>query len=140
MFSTYSFTDTILILSHPSVGQKTFNGQGLGSVTLSYANDISSHDVAADGSVMVSKQITKNGTMSIAIQQTSDAQAWLKKWVDYLAVAPTDEFAETTGVLKNLSTGENFTLNGITPQKKPDSSWQQTGQQVTWALLVAEII
>lgn len=140
MFSTYSFADTDLVLNHPSVGQKTFTGKGLGSITIAFANDMSQHDTAADGSVMVSKIDTKSGTLSIAIQQTSDAQMWLNKLVNYLKVAPTSEFAQTTGMLVNKSTGANYTFNGITPQKSPDEAFQQTGQQVTWALLVAEII
>ena len=80
MYSTYSFADTSLVLSHPKVGKIVLNGQGLGSVTIARANDNTQHDVAADGSTMTSKIVTRNGTLAIAIQQTSPAQKWLKKW------------------------------------------------------------
>ena len=52
--TTYSFSDVSLVLSHPSVGKCTITGEGVGSVTVSRANDLTQHDVAADGSVMVS--------------------------------------------------------------------------------------
>ena len=97
------------------------------------------HDVAADGSVMVSKIVTENGTVAIAIQQTSAAHKWLKKWHDYLKVAPTSEFAKSTAILKNPAVGETISMSGVTPQKRADSAFQQAGQQVTWNLMSAKI-
>lgn len=139
MFSTYSFSDVSLVMSHPSVGKFTFSGQGLGSVTVSYANDLTQHDIAADGSVMVSKFISKNGTIAISIQQTSPAHKFLKRWLDYLRIAPTSEWATTTAVLKVPAQGETWTFSGISPQKAADAAYQQTGQQYTWNLMAAEI-
>ena len=139
MTSVYSFADVSLVLSHPSVGQCTLTGQGLGSVAIARTNDNTQHDVAADGSVLVSKVLSKNGTMQVAIQQTSEAQAWLKKWYNYLIVAPTSEWARTNAVLKNPSGNETFNMSGISPQKRPDASFQATGQQVTWNFMCAEI-
>ena len=72
--TTYSFSDVSLVLSHPSVGKCTITGEGVGSVTVSRANDNTQHDVAADGSVMVSKIHTKNGTIAIAIQRARVAE------------------------------------------------------------------
>lgn len=137
--TVYSFADVSLVLSHPSVGKLTLNGQGLGSVAFSRGSDNTAHDVAADGSVMVSKVVTKNGSMSVAIQQTSEAQVWLKKWYQYLITAPSSEYAKTTAVLKNPSLNEVFNMSGVCPQKRPDVTYGQTGQQVTWGFLVAEI-
>lgn len=139
MTSVYSFADVSLVLSHPNVGQCVLTGQGLGSVAISRTNDNSQHDVAADGSVMVSKILSKNGVMQIAIQQTSEAQAWLKKWYAYLMNAPTSEWARTNAVLKNPSANETFNMSGVSPQKRPDATFQQTGQQVTWGMMCAEI-
>ena len=139
MYSTYSFTDTSLVLSHPKVGQYVFNGQGLGSVTVSRANDNTQHDIAADGSTMTSKIVTKNGTLAITIQQTSPAQMWLKKWYNYLVAAPTNEWASTNAVFSVPATGERFNITGISPQKIPDAVFQQAGQQVTWTLMATDI-
>ena len=49
--TTYSFTDLAGSISHPTLGFYLFDGTGVGSVTISKANDRSAHDVAADGSV-----------------------------------------------------------------------------------------
>lgn len=137
--TVYSFADVSLVISHPKVGKFTITGEGVGSVSISRANDMTQHDVAADGSVMVSKIVTENGTVAIAIQQTSAAHKWLKKWHDYLKVAPTSEFAKSTAILKNPAVGETISMSGVTPQKRADSAFQQAGQQVTWNLMAAKI-
>lgn len=137
--TVYSFADVSFVISHPKVGKFTITGEGVGSVSISRANDMTQHDVAADGSVMVSKIFTENGTVAIAIQQTSAAHKWLKKWHDYLKVAPTSEFAKSTAILKNPAVGETISMSGVTPQKRADSAFQQAGQQVTWNLMAAKI-
>lgn len=137
--TVYSFADVSFVISHPKVGKFTITGKGVGSVSVSRSNDMTQHDVAADGSTMVSKIDTNNGTIAIAIQQTSAAHKWLKKWHDYLKIAPTSEFAKSTAILKNPSTGENISMSAVTPQKRADSAFQQAGQQVTWNLMAAKI-
>lgn len=137
--STYSFADVSLVLSHPAIGKYTLTGQGLGSVTVSRAVDNTAHDVAADGSVMVSKIVTKNGSFSLAIQQTSEANNWLTKAYNYLMNAPTSEWAKLSGVLSNPALNETTNMSGVSFVKKPDKSYQQTGQQIQWAFLAAEI-
>ena len=137
--TTYSFADVSLVMSHPKVGKFTFTGEGVGSVTISRANDATQHDVAADGSVMVSKIVTKNGTIAIAIQQTSAGHKWLKKWHDYLMVAPTNQWAQTSAILKNPAIGETINMSGISPQKRADAAYQQAGQQVTGNMMATTI-
>lgn len=137
--TVYSFADVSFVISHPKVGKFTITGEGVGSVSISRANDMTQHDIAADGSVMISKIVTENGTIAIAIQQTSAAHKWLKKWHDYLKVAPSSEFAKSTAILKNPAIGETISMSGVTPQKRADSAFQQAGQQVTWNLMAAKI-
>ena len=137
--TVYSFADVSLVISHPSVGKFTFTGEGLGSVAVSRANDMTQHDTAADGSVMISKVVTKNGTLAISVQQTSAAHAWMKKLTDYLEVAPTSEWALSSAILSNPSVGESINMSGVSPQKRADSNYQQAGQQVTWNLMAAVI-
>lgn len=137
--SVYSFSDVSMVLSHPSVGKITITGEGADSISISRANDQSQHDIAADGSVMTSKIVTKNGTVSIVLQQTSAAHKWLKKWHAYLMAAPTAEWAQTSAVLTLPSFGETITMTGISPQKRPDAAFQSAGQKVTWNVLAAFI-
>lgn len=137
--TTYSFADVTFVMSHPKVGKFTFTGEGLGSISIARSNDLTQHDIAADGSVMISKVVTKNGTIALALQQTSAAHAWLKKLHNYLLVAPTSEWAQASAVLKNPAIGETITMSGISPQKRADASYQQAGQQVTWNFMAATI-
>ena len=137
--TTYSFADVSLILSHPAVGQFTFTGEGVGSVSVSRATDVTQHDLAADGSVMVSKIIAKNGTMTLNIQQTSEGHRFLKRWVSYITNAPTSEWARASAVLHCPAQGETITMQGVSPQKRADVAYQASGQQVAWPLMAAEI-
>lgn len=137
--TTYSFADVVLIVSHPAVGQFTFTGEGVGSCSISRSNDVTQHDLAADGSVMVSKILAKNGTLTINIQQTSEGHKFLKRWLAYITNAETNEWAQASAVLRNPSLGETINMQGVSPQKRADVSYQSAGQQVAWSLMCAEI-
>ena len=63
--TTYSFADLVGSISHPKLGIYMFDGTGVGSVTISKTSDRTAHDVASDGSVMVSKVAGNNGTITI---------------------------------------------------------------------------
>lgn len=138
-YSTYSFEDVTCVVSHPSVGSFRFNGAGTGSITITKANDMSSHDVAADGSVMTNKIKTNNGTATIAVQQTSLGAAFLRKLNKYCDTAPTKEFTRTVISVVSKQQGVNIICTGVSPQKSPDSQFQQTGQQISFAYLAQRI-
>lgn len=137
--STYSFTDLAGSISHPTLGAYLFDGTGVGSVTIAKATDRTAHDIAADGSVMVSKIAGNNGTVTIEVQQTSAIHKWLLAWFNALWQMPTSEWASTSMTLRNAATGTRHIISGISPQKEPDTPYQAQGQHVTWTLMCAEI-
>lgn len=137
--TTYSFTDLAGSISHPTFGAYLFDGTGIGSVTISKATDRTAHDVAADGSVMVSKIAGNNGTLTIECQQTSAIHKWLLAWFNVLWQLPTSEWASTSLTLRNSATGTRHIISGVSPQKEPDTPYQSQGQRVTWNLMCAEI-
>lgn len=137
--TTYSFTDLAGSISHPTFGAYLFDGTGIGSVTISKATDRTAHDVAADGSVMVSKIAGNNGTLTIECQQTSAIHKWLLAWFNALWQLPTSEWASASITLRNSATGTRHIISGVSPQKEPDTPYQSQGQRVTWNLMCAEI-
>lgn len=139
MFKTYSFADVDVTVSHPNVGNYTLNGEGIGSIGVNMANDRTSHDVAADGTVMVSKIKTRNGSIPLSVQQTSSIHRWLLKWANYLEASPASEYAKTVLIVRSKSTGETTTCHGVTPQKISDKVYQAQGQNVSWNLMAADI-
>lgn len=138
-YSTYAFEDVNCVISHPSVGSFSFNGAGTGSITVAKANDMSSHDVASDGSVMTSKIRAGNGTVTLAVQQTSAGAAFLKKLNAYVDNAHSSEFTRTVITIVSKEQGVNITCTGVSPQKSPDQGFQQAGQQVSFAYLAQKI-
>lgn len=137
--TTYSFADLAGSINHPTFGPYLFDGTGVGSVTVAKATDRTAHDVAADGSVMVSKIAGNNGTVTIECQQTSAIHKWLSAWFNALWQLPTSEWASTSMTLRNTATGTRHIISGISPQKEPDTPYQSQGQRVSWTLMCAEI-
>jgi hypothetical protein len=137
--TTYSFLDLTGALSHAQLGNYIFTGQGVGSVTVAYATDKSAHDLAADGVVMVSKLAGKQGTLTIACQQTSALHKWLLKSLNKLFDLPTSEWAQMSATLRNTSDGTSHIITGISFGKHPDKAYAATGAQVTWTLWAAFI-
>lgn len=137
--TTYSFLDIVGAIHSDVVGDFIFTGQGTGSITISKATDRTAHDVAADGSVMVSKIAGNNGTITIEVQQTSPLHKWLQQWFNALWSAGTSEWAATTMLIRNTSTGGSHTLTGVSPQKEGDTPYQSQGTRITWTLMAADI-
>lgn len=139
MYKTYSFNDVSTVISHPSFGQIIATGEGLGSITTEMTTDRTTHDLAADGTVMVSKIKARNGTVSIVVQQTSTVHQKLQKLYNYLESASTDQWAGITVIIKTLATSETETCTGVSFTKQPSNPRQAQGQNLTWALMAADI-
>ncbi|MGG3884353.1 phage protein [Brevibacillus panacihumi] len=137
--TTYSFGDVSMVIAHPSVGQYVATGVGLGSITTTMTTDRSTHDVAADGSVMVSKIKGRNGSHTIAVQQTSDLNKWLLKLYNYLEQAPTAEWTGISITVRAPSMQDLIRSTGVSFQKLPDRPYQAQGQQISWVLMAADI-
>lgn len=134
---TYSFEDTSFTISHPSVGSFDAYGTGIGDISIAYSNDVTTHEVAADLAVIVSKSAKKNATITINALQTSELNSWLTRWANYIESASTSEFALASAVLKNSSTGEQWNCTGISHQKKSGGSFKSTAETKQWVLMVA---
>lgn len=134
---TYSFEDTAFTISHPSVGSFDAYGTGIGDIAIEYSNDVTTHEVAADLAVIVSKSAKKNATITINALQTSELNAWLTKWANYIESAPTSQFALATAILKNTTTGEQWNCTGVSHQKKSGGSFKSTAETKQWVLMVA---
>jgi hypothetical protein len=138
--TTYSFLDMTGSLSHPTIGDYVFTGEGVGQITVAYATERTAHDVAADGSVMVSKVAGNNGTITIECQQTSAVHKWLLAWYNALWELPTSEWATTAIMMRNSSTGGHEYATGVSPQKIGDKPYHAQGARVTWVLMAADIV
>lgn len=138
--TTYSFKDLVGSISSGVAGTYIFDGEGVGSVSVTKATDRTAHDIAADGSVMVSKVPGNNGAVTIECQQTSKLHKWLQNWFNATWEARTAEWANTNIYLRNAESGISHTCRGVSPQKEADNPYQSQGQRVSWTLMCAEII
>ena len=139
MTRTYSFENTIVTISHPDVGQFTLYGAGLGDIQISRANEETTHEVSADLSVMVSKSVKKNGTVSLSVLQASDANDYMAKLVKYVETASPSVFAQTQISIESNSTGEKWICTGVSPQKMADVTYAAQGATKNWNMMAASI-
>lgn len=139
-FSSYSFEDVTIAFNHANVGSTTSTGAGVGSITVAMANDRTAHEVAADGTVMVTKVIAKNGTIAVQFQQVSSLQAFMLKWYNYIDSSSTlSDWTGMTVTISSTNLGDKIVCTGVSPQKFADRPYQAQGSQVTWTLMAAEI-
>ena len=139
MFNTYSFEDISCVISHPAVGQHVVTGSGAKTISVSRTNDMSSHDLAADGTVMISKMASPNGLVTITAQQTSDLHNYLVKLANYVKTAPSDEFASATIVIRSPEMKLLHNCRGVSIQKQADKTYEASGGTVAWPLMAAKI-
>jgi hypothetical protein len=136
--TAYSFNDIHMTFSHPARGVFTLNGEGMGEVNITYLNDNTAHNLAADGSVMVSKIKAENAQITITMQQTSPFHRFLKDYFNTINFLPSNQWAAAAINLSSLvDAGDFIQATGVSPGKRPDQPYQQQGQMVTWTFFAA---
>ena len=135
----YSFEDTVVTISHPSVGVYSAYGTGIGDLSVNLSENVTTHEIAADQSVIVSKHVKRNGTVNFNISQVSDFNKWLKKFAAYIEEADASEFALATISISNKTTGDNYYCTGVSHQKVADNQFQSQAQNRSWTMMCAHI-
>lgn len=138
--TTYSFSDVDVIISHPLVGQKSANGEGIGKLSISYTDNLTESDLGADGSTMISKIESGRGTITLEIQQTSSLNKWLLNYVNKVRNAATGQWAAAAITIEErFKDGVKVTALNVAPIKRPDKSNAQQGDHVSWAFFSPHI-
>lgn len=136
--NTYSFLDCILNLVFPGGGY-VMTGKGLGDVSIAMAQERSAIDAAADGAIMISKIAGNHGSLTLNIQQTSDAHKFLLAQYNALIQLPPSAWAQGAGIMRCLSDNTSHTFTGVCFQKLGDKPYGKQGQLVSWTLLCGDI-
>ncbi len=141
---TYSFKDVSGAFAHPLAGAFIFGGQiGMGQISISMATDKTSHDVAADGTVMVSFISGDNGAIDIEVQQTSELHSFLLAWYNLIKTASdlgdVSNWASAAITIRSLLDGASHVIQGLSPSKIPDKVYAAQGGKITWHLMAADV-
>jgi Protein of unknown function (DUF3277) len=143
--TTYSFKDLTGAFTHPLLASFILGGGniGLGSLTISMAQDRTVQDIASDGSVMVSYIPGDQGTISIEVQQTSNLHNFLLNWFNLCKTAAdlgdVINWAAASISIRNSLDGSFHHATGVSPGKVPDKVYAQQGSKITWTLPAAFI-
>lgn len=135
----YSFEDTVVTISHPSVGVFSAYGTGIGDLSVNFSENTTTHEVAADQAVIVSKHVKRNGDVTFNISQVSEFNEWLKKFTAYIEEADASEFALATISISNKTTGDNYFCSGVSHQKIATNQLQSQAQNRSWVMMCAHI-
>jgi hypothetical protein len=140
MNTTYSFLDSVATLVHPVLPIPiTISGEGMGSATVAMTTERTTHNVASDGVVMVSKIAGNNGSITIEVQQTSAAHKALLAFFNLLIVSPPNVWAQAVLLLRNVTDGTSHLATGLSPAKIPDKKYDKEGGMVAWHFMAADI-
>lgn len=146
--NTYSFKSLTGVLTNPVFGISiplTGGNIGAGSFHISMATTRTTHDVAADGTVMPSYVAGDNGDVVINVQQTSLLHKALLNLYNLCVLAANNNddvtgWAATAISFVHLADGTTHTLTGCSFDKIPDKPYEASGQKIAWKLLAANII
>lgn len=134
----YSFKDLVGAIAHPNLGAYTFDGAGIGKLSIIMDTDKSSHLVGAEGTVMVSKISGDNGRIVIDVQQVSNIDKYLLAAYNYLKIADGSQWAQMGATLRDVAGGMSHILTGMSFLKLPDRPREAQGQNVSWTILFAD--
>jgi hypothetical protein len=138
--TTYSFQHVSGVISHPLLGQKSFDGSSMVKVTVTYLDNLTESDLGAYGDVMITKVASRRGNVTLEMQQTSSLNKWLINYANKVQNAPAASWADgTITVNENYDNGLNITASDIAIVKRPDRSNAQQGDHVTWEFFSPDI-
>jgi hypothetical protein len=139
IYKVYSFADVTFSLSHPLLGMAQVDGSGIGTITLTNDGERSTKQLAADGSVLISKIRDRTGTMTLDFLQTSPLHNQLIDWFISLENNPAADWGRMTGVIKSIATNEETKLTGVCFVRIANKAYAAQGQNVQWSFLVADV-
>lgn len=142
--ATYAFLDLVGTFFHPLAGEFLLSGElGVGQVTISKTDDNTAIDVSGDGASMVSFMPSDRGTVTIEMQQTSTFHKFLLAWYNQIKGNAVNHdvsnWATASLSLRLISDGSQHNISGIAPGKPADKTYAKQGQNVTWALMAADV-
>lgn len=145
--TTYSFKSLTGVLTNPVFGVTiplTGGNIGAGSFTIRMSTTRTTHDVAADGTVMPSYVAGDNGEVDINVQETSVLHKALLSLYNLCVLAANNDdvtgWAATAISFALLIDGSTHVLTGCSFDKIPDKPYEAAGQRITWKLMAANIV
>lgn len=143
---TYSFKSLTGVLTNSVFGitiPLTGGNIGIGSITIRMTTTRTTHDVAADGTVMPSYIAGNNGEVDVVVQETSAIHGDLLNLYNLCTLAADNDdvsgWAATAISFTLLIDGSTHTLTGVSFEKIPDKPYEAQGQKMTWKLMAANI-
>lgn len=138
-YSVYSFKDVRCVFNHPDIGQRILSDEGMGKITIQMAGDMSSHTQTANGYTVVNRLESNNGTVTIELPQNSPSDLFIQKALRYLKQCSSDRFALASVTVYDSASKLLYQADGVTPQKKPDRTFDTAAGMIAYAFLSANI-
>jgi hypothetical protein len=144
--TTYSFKDLTGVITNTQFGFTILlsgGNVGFGELTITMTTERTTHDVAADGTVMPSYLAGDNGAVAISVQQTSGLHHQLLSLYNLCVLAANNDdvsaWASTVISFRTILDGSIHVLTGVSFGKIPDKPYHASGQKITWNLMAANV-
>ena len=145
--TTYSFKDLVGSITNAVFGQTILlsgGNIGFGSMTITMETARTTHDTAADGTVMPSYVAGNSGRITFVCQQTSLLHKQLLNLYN-LCQQAADAFdvsgwAATSISIQTLLDGSSHKATGVSFSKIPEKPYEAQGKNVTWELMAANVV
>ena len=140
----YSFGDVVIAFASPLVNPMSFSGPlGTPRIVVAMTTVRTTHDIAADGAVMVSSIKGDNGHVTIETQQTSVIHQFFTEFMNQLIAAQGNNdvtnWATATLSIRSVTTNTGHVLTGLSPTKQPDTPYAAQGEHTTWEFMAANV-
>ena len=136
----YSLAEVVTTLTYGSAQKrKVLSEAGGGRISISYSGDLASHTISATGYVVINKLVAKGGTCNVEVPVNSEADKFMRGWINFVKTSKDAQFANAQLVLKDNMAGRTITLSNVVPQKEPDESYDATSANRQYNLLFAEM-
>lgn len=141
---SYSFKDLAAVLNHPLAGPFVIQGQlGLGHVTVDPSSEHTTHDVSADGNVLISITPGDNAVVTFEMQQNSSLHRYFLNWWNAVNAAmqngDMDNAANLTVTLRNTVTGTSHRALGGSPPKVPGTPYGPQAARISWPIPFGDV-
>jgi len=137
--TTYSFQDVKAAITFPTgFSDIQMDGSGLVSVGFRFLEDNTEMSVAADGSPLITKILSKLGELDVEVQQNSVLH---KQFISVFNALYNGNANVWADAVARVTTSDNLTYlaNGLSFKKLPDDTRGKSAGTVVFTFSVAEL-
>ena len=136
--TTFSFKQLTGFISLGGMSYAFTGGEGLGGITFTPLTEKTTHNRAADGTIMPNFIAGDNADVVIEVQQTSAFHQFMMNAFNVLNAAGGVGWADGAGSFRHMVTGNSYIATGLSFKQDASEPYHVEGEMITWNLMACE--